>query len=341
MGSLLFVVAFESAAPLRAPQVERESFEVWLCPVHRDEQSTRAGNCPVCERELVHRILVPSYACPMHQHIDEEEPGECPVCNMKLVSTTRELQFYCSERPDIVSSLPGECPDGSPMLMRSVPMAHGDHNPKHGGILFMAPNGFHHLEGTLDDDGVFRLYLYDDFTKPIDARDFRAKAGETALDAEPDGAFLSTQLEEAGKYPAEIVLYLSFPEEDEAARFDFIFASASGTDVATEPDLVLPEFRIPDTSDGIFEEILVRDARVRDLIERGVWPDLYIPALEAKDLVLALVEAEGDRVAVPAKRLVRAAWLLDNYGDEGNRLRVEEAYRLFERAIRELREAYE
>ena len=72
---------------------------------------------------------------------------------------------------------------------------------------------------------------------------------------------------------------------------------------------------------------------------RGVWPDLYIPALEAKDLVLALHEKEGGRVSAPAKRLVRAAWLLDVYGDMGNRLEVEKAYRLFERSIRELEAA--
>jgi hypothetical protein len=83
-----------------------------------------------------------------------------------------------------------------------------------------------------------------------------------------------------------------------------------------------------------------RDERVRDLIARGVWPDLYIPALEAKDLVLALSEREGDRVGVPAKKLVRAAWLLDAYGDLGNRLEVEKAYHLFEEAIRELEAAH-
>jgi len=79
-----------------------------------------------------------------------------------------------------------------------------------------------------------------------------------------------------------------------------------------------------------------RDMRIKELLANGVWPDLYIPALEAKDLVLALNEREGELVSVPAKKLVRAAWLLDVYGDMGNKIEIETAYRLFEQSIREL-----
>ena len=61
-------LAFALSVPLQT--VERESFEVWLCPIHRDEQATGPETCPVCDREMVQRLLVPSYSCPMHQHID-------------------------------------------------------------------------------------------------------------------------------------------------------------------------------------------------------------------------------------------------------------------------------
>ncbi|MGH9336237.1 MAG: hypothetical protein ACRD21_21080, partial [Vicinamibacteria bacterium] len=100
------------------------------------------------------------------------------------------------------------------------------------------------------------------------------------------------------------------------------------------------EFSIPETAEEIYREILRRNERVSELIRKGAWPDLYIPALEAKDLVLALRAKGEEGIALPAKKLVRAAWLLDTHGDRGNRLEVEEAYRLFEEAVAELEAAH-
>lgn len=335
---LLFTVLLSLA--LSTPQdIGRESYEVYLCPVHRDQQASGPGACPVCGRERVKRILVPSFSCPMHAQIDQTSEGRCPICKMTLVPMTRELQWFCPAKPEVVSSQAGACPDGSPMQMRTVPMAHGDHNPKHGGVLFMAPNGYNHLEGTLDESGTFRLYLYDDFTRPIDARGFQATIGEETLTPAEEGAFLTKKLGPPSSYPVEVELHLRFPGKDpEEARFDFVFvgeAAASASD-----KVALPEFRIPEKTEEIYAEILIRQARLQELIRRGAWPDLYIPALEAKDLVLALREKEGDRVALSAKTIVRAAWLLDTYGDLGNRLEVESAYGIFEKGIRQLEEAH-
>jgi hypothetical protein len=312
---------------------ERETFPTYLCPVHPDQQATAPGRCPACGRDLVLRILVPSYSCPMHPAVDEEVEGTCPFCGMKLVRTTREAQWFCSGRPDIVSASPGRCPDGSPMDMRTVAMAHGDHNPRHGGILFMAPNGYHHIEGTLADEETFRLYLYDDFTRPVLVEGFEARAGETALEPSADGSFLWAPIPRSVD-PVEVVLHLRFPGERDPARFDFIFAGPPES-VAAPAD-----FRAPESPEEIFREILRRNERIQELIGRGAWPDLYIPALEAKDLVMALREKEGERVERAARKLVRAAWLLDTHGDRGNRLEVEAAYRLFEDAIDELSEAH-
>jgi predicted RNA-binding Zn-ribbon protein involved in translation (DUF1610 family) len=315
---------------------ERESYPVYLCELHPDEQATGPGRCPTCGRELVLRALVSSYSCPMHQAFDEVREGACPLCGMKLVRTTREVQWFCPGRAEIVSTTAGLCPDGRPMETRTVAMAHGDHNPRYGGILFMAPNGYHHLEGTLEEDGEdgkFRLYLYDDFTRPLAVEGFQARAGNVPMEASADGSFLSVNLERSLD-PVEVVLHLRFPDETEEARFDFIFSRAA------EASLALSEFRIPESAEDVYREILRRNERIQELLRRGAWPDLYIPALEAKDLVLALSEKTGEKVERPAKKLVRAAWLLDTHGDRGNRLEVEAAYRLFEEAVSELSAAH-
>jgi predicted RNA-binding Zn-ribbon protein involved in translation (DUF1610 family) len=316
-----------------AQAVERQTFPVYLCTLHPDEQSTGPGRCSTCGRELVLRTLVSSYSCPMHAAVDESASGSCPICGMNLVRTTREVQWSCPGRADIASSTPGLCPDGRPMEMRTVVMAHGDHNPRHGGILFMASNGYHHLEGTRTEDGEFRLYLYDDFTRPLEVAGFSARAGDVPMVPSPDGDFFSAKVEST-KDPVEVVVHLRFPGEAGEARFDFIFASAPVTRLAPA------EFRVPENAEELYREILRRNERVQELIRRGAWADLYIPALEAKDLVLALIEKEGDRVGRPAKKLVRAAWLLDTHGDRGNRLEVEAAYRLFEEAVLELEAAH-
>jgi hypothetical protein len=88
------------------------------------------------------------------------------------------------------------------------------------------------------------------------------------------------------------------------------------------------------------EAIRTRSRRVDELVRRGAWPDLFIPALEAKDLALLLLEREGDAVALPVKTLVRAAWLLDLYGDLGKKAEVEAAQRLFARGMTDLEKAH-
>jgi Heavy metal binding domain len=331
MGFAAIVLVSSLLAAQTSESDTRESYAVYLCAIHPDAQAAGPGLCPTCGRDLVLRSLVSSYSCPMHPAIDETGEGACPICGMKLVRTAREVQWFCPGRADIVSATAGLCPDGRPMETRTVPMAHGDHNPRHGGILFMAPNGYHHLEGALDEDREFSLYLYDDFTRPLVVEGFQARAGELPMAASSDGSFLSVKLEPAdpGK-PVEVVLHLRFPDEEEEARFDFIFP------LAAEASVALPEFRIPESAEDVYREILVRNERIQELLRRGAWPDLYIPALEAKDLVLALSETQGERVERAARKLVRAAWLLDTHGDRGNRIEVEAAYRLFQEAVSEL-----
>ncbi len=74
------------------------------------------------------------------------------------------------DAPARATSAPAKAPAApvaTPVLRAG---AHDDHDPKHGGILLMDANLYHHFEGTHAEPGVFRLYLYDDYTKPIDAK---------------------------------------------------------------------------------------------------------------------------------------------------------------------------
>ena len=226
--------------------------------------------------------------------------------------------------------------------------AHGDHNPRHGGILFMAPDGVHHLEGALED-GAFRLYFYDSFTRPIDPGPFGARAvpadergaplGDPVPLATVTGA-LETPVEAAAGERAAFTAFVQFPDRDDEDRFDFIFlsdAEKAALAGATAPT-ALPELRVPDTPQAILDAIRARDRRVQALIDQGRWADLFIPALEAKDLALAYGEEASERPWVALKRIVRGAWLLDLYGDQGDRVRVGEAYEIFAEGMRGLPE---
>ncbi|MGH9392395.1 MAG: heavy metal-binding domain-containing protein, partial [Vicinamibacteria bacterium] len=83
----------------QAPEGDaRESYPVYLCELHPDEQAVGPGRCPKCGRDLALRSLVSSFSCPMHPAIDKEREGVCPICRMKLVRTTREVQWFCPGR---------------------------------------------------------------------------------------------------------------------------------------------------------------------------------------------------------------------------------------------------
>jgi hypothetical protein len=64
-----------------------------------------------------------------------------------------------------------QCPECNRYLLevKNGKMEHTDHNAKHGGVFFMAPDGIHHLEGVLSSPNEFRLYFYDNFTNSIPA----------------------------------------------------------------------------------------------------------------------------------------------------------------------------
>ena len=267
---------------------------------------------------------------------------------------------------------------GSTMLTCGVvdaaPGAHMDHTPRHGGTVFMAPDGFHHIEGAYPEPGVFRIYATDNYREPVDVTlwmgravleeeydaatdEFREVTAFAMLPA-PGGAYLEAEVGDVA-VPAEFIAKLQFADDFPEERFDFIFAGFSGdapreTLTLDRPDVpaALPlaeriRPRIPERTSDIVGGIEDRDREIVDLVTRGAFTEIFIPALQAKELALALHDrAEAlpararDDVRIAVRSLVRAAWLLDWYGDLGNKQQVDDAYGVFGSAVAQISRVY-
>ena len=139
----------------------------YTCPMHPEILENKGGTCPICKMDLG--------ADPARLGLDlrarkplavvQDAPGRCPIDGTALVQVTAAISWSCPGGAQ-ESVSPGSCPDGSPKQKSYAPRAHGNHNPQHGGLFFMASDNTHHLEGAYLPTGVFRMYFYDEFTKP-------------------------------------------------------------------------------------------------------------------------------------------------------------------------------
>ena len=248
-----------------------------------------------------------------------------------------------------------------------------DHSPRHDGIVFMAPDSFHHIEGAYPEKGVFRLYATDNYREAVDMSGW---AGRVVLEEDydpdtdefieviahdlvpsPDGGFLEALIGDRPA-PTEVTAKVIFVEDFPEERFDFIFADYSGgTPEATSTvmtgapssiplaDRIRPP--IPELTSDIVTSIANLDQELAALIDRGAFAEIFIPALQAKSLALALNERTGelnqeqrDSLQIAVRHLVRASWLLDWYGDLGNRQQVTGAFNIFSGATNEIKSVF-
>jgi hypothetical protein len=352
------------------------------CPMHPDIVESRPGSCPLCKMALVPVRLAAAWMCPLHPAVMRDAAGACPLCRRTLVQVSVALTWTCSGQPGIDRIEPGTCADGAAMVPRRTLRPHGNHNPQHGGQFFMAPDHWHHLEGTYPRDRLFRLYLYDDYARPLPAADLRrvqarvvtretfdpATRRETELSAFPlrpsrDGAYLEARIDRVAM-PAEMSAKIRLKPGAPEYRFDFTFqgptkeplppaaaparqpappkpaAAAAPAAIPAGVDAAFVPVPIPDTIGGIVEQLKIRDAQIRDLIRDGNFTAVWVPAFHAKDLAVALEPHIGHlspraREAADSalQRLVRHAWLLDAFGDVGNRQQLEAAYAAFSTAV--------
>ncbi len=104
---------------------------------------------------------------------------------------------------------------------------------------------------------------------------------------------------------------------------------------------------IPDNVGGILEQLHARTQQVEALIGRGDFGAVWVPAFQAKDLAIALESrldtlpaSQRDTTASALQRVVRISWLLDAYGDVGNRQQLMGAYSAFAAAVADATTAF-
>ena len=117
--------------------------------------------------------------------------------------------------------------------------SHADHIAKHGGIFFMDGNLYHHLEGTYPEPGLFRVYLYDDYTRPLDAR---GTTGAIHFDSAPETERIPVEYDDATQalvarfpppaLPVSLQLFLNLTNPltgtTKESLFDFQFTRVGG-----------------------------------------------------------------------------------------------------------------
>jgi hypothetical protein len=237
------------------------------------------------------------------------------------------------------------------------------------------PFSFLHVEGTYPEPGLFRLYGTNGDREPVDVSGWGGRVvTEEVYDEQtdeflevtvfdlvpsPDGAYLEALLPN-GSVSQDVIAKVLFQEGLPNQRFDFIFdlsaenaLSASAVTFDADAPAAAPlaeriQPDIPTKPEQIVAELALRDEQIVEMIERGAFTEIFIPALQSKELALAL-QAHGaalperarNQVRIAVRHLVRAAYLLDWYGDLGNKLDVDSAYDVFGSMVAEIVGVYD
>ena len=357
----------------------------YTCPMHPEILEGKGGICPICKMALVPIRLDSVWTCATRPlAVIQDGPGRCPIDGTAQVQVTAAISWSCpGSTQESVS--PGTCPDGSPMQKKYASRAHGNHNPQHGGLFFMAADNTHHLEGAYLSSGTFRMYFYDEFTKPQKLADMKNVKGTLMVKDPRTGKETTYSLVRSGRYlqaavgkvplPAEMWAKVTFTPDGKDNRFDFTFPAYSkephalggatmtnaapattaplvetlspASAVSSGIDPALVPLPIPDTVPEMLAQLKTRTDQIRSFIDKGVFAAIYVPAFQAKDLALALDEHKNDltpdrrKIAEPAiAKLVRSAYLLDAFGDIGNKQQISEAYSKFVEAANDIHSAF-
>ena len=109
----------------------------------------------------------------------------------------------------------------------------------------MAPDRWHHLEGTLPTERELRIYLYDNFTRPLDPAGYFGELTVQPVDEQdeevgepvtvpikpvPGKRYLSADLPATIKPPFQTEARLKFPNQREKFLFNFDFEGVQHQD---------------------------------------------------------------------------------------------------------------
>jgi Cu/Ag efflux protein CusF len=308
----------------------------YVCPSPGEESfiDDKLGTCPKSGAELQAVRLDIAYKCLKTSYI-REKPGTCPMDHTDLVPVTASMFWVCKNDPEREKRdlEPGTCRDGSPREKAFEVRPHGDHNPRHGGpSVFMSEDLYHHVEATLvaptkTQPAIFRVYFYDEYTRPIKATGMSAKVAPTdrngkdagspiplVLTHVKDGNAMEVRLPNAPvpseSAPAFFAVRVKLKPTDKDWVTDHTFPSYSKEPAPVRSAVAAPARAasapasatntpaglgpqvlvepLPGTKQDLLAELQKNMDSVTQQWQEGSLGGLWYPALRAKDVVLKL-----------------------------------------------------
>jgi hypothetical protein len=195
--------------------------------MHPEVVDDQGGKCPICRMDLTPVRLELVWSCQLHlDAITDRQAGRCRICGRQLVKIIKALSFTCPVHGKVNQVDPGKCPiDKRTLTAKYSLRPHGDHNPKHGGNFIMAPNNWH-VEATHPAPARFRLYVYDEYSRPFIPKTFTSRivSGDSSIPFRPagGGTYLEASVPSAA-LPAVIAVKTRFEAQQPEYHFDFQF----------------------------------------------------------------------------------------------------------------------
>lgn len=236
----LAVVTLSAIGPVAAQRTTTLPPVSYVCPMSEHAQVLEdvPGKCPICAMALVPVRIDQAFACPNHPAVIADRIGLCPLDRRELMPVVVSLYWTCPDKPGEHQVEPGRCSNGTPRQAIREQRAHGDHNPKHGGQFFMAADKWHHVEATHPMAGTLRVFLYDNFSKPLPVKGITGRAvtketfdSRTSISRElevralkPSGGGQAFEARvNLASLPARVTLKMKLDPRLPEERFDFTF----------------------------------------------------------------------------------------------------------------------